>query len=79
MACIVSKGVPLIGIRKLIGTESTSISRRVKAILILSSMLSPIPRMPPLQIERPRERAWPRTSSRSSKEWVVQMRGKIFP
>ena len=54
---IAASGVPGTGMRKLIGTESTSRSRRANAMLTRSSMDSPMPRMPPLQADRPIERS----------------------
>ena len=38
--------------------------------------LSPMPRIPPLQAESPRDRAFFSSSIRSSKVWVVHIRGK---
>ena len=48
-----SNGVPEIGIRALIGIESTPTSARLTAISSLSSQVSPIPIIPPEQAYMP--------------------------
>ncbi len=74
----VSIGVPSIGIRKLSGIESTSNSLYVSARSTLSSSDSPMPKIPPQQVESPTDLILFMVSYLSLHVCVLTILGKKF-
>ena len=61
------------GCRKLTGIDSAARARNSNAIDTTSSCRSPSPTIPPEQTSIPASRTTFSVSSRSSKEWVLQI------
>ena len=71
-----SNGVPGIGFYTFIGIDFTPSSRTVSAKFTRSSIVSPIPMIPPEQTSIPSSIAWRMVSIFSSVVWDVQRVGK---